>query len=176
MKIVSGKQNYCLLKMKELIILRHSKSSWDYNVDDINRPLSESGIHKIEKIAEESKTIFKNTEIIFSSNANRALHTSIILIDKLKLSLNNLIISNNLYTFSFNDILKFILEIDDKVSRVVIVGHNPALTDIANYFSENKILNLPTSRWVKLIFNKDNWSTINNRDIQISLNNIKSEK
>ena len=47
--------------MKELIILRHSKSSWDYNVDDINRPLSESGIHKIEKIAEESNTIFKNT-------------------------------------------------------------------------------------------------------------------
>ena len=77
---------------------------------------------------------------------------------------------------SFNDILKFILEIDNKVSRVVIVGHNPALTDIANYFSENKILNLPTSRWVKLIFNTDNWSTINNRDIQISLNNIKSEK
>ena len=152
--------------MKELIILRHSKSSWDYNVDDINRPLSESGIHKIEKIAEESKTIFKNTIVAYQGNT----------IDKLKLSLNNLIISNKLYTFSFNDILKFILEIDNKVSRVVIVGHNPALTDIANYFSENKILNLPTSRWVKLIFNKDNWSTINNRDIQISLNNIKSEK
>ena len=39
--------------MKELILLRHAKSSWDYNVEDRNRPLSEKGIDRIIKALSE---------------------------------------------------------------------------------------------------------------------------
>ena len=37
--------------MKKITFLRHSKSSWDYNLDDIDRPLNNSGVVKIKKIA-----------------------------------------------------------------------------------------------------------------------------
>ena len=37
--------------MKTITFLRHSKSSWDNNVSDIDRPLKEFGIEKIKKIA-----------------------------------------------------------------------------------------------------------------------------
>ena len=32
--------------MKKITFLRHSKSSWDYNLDDIDRPLNNSGVVK----------------------------------------------------------------------------------------------------------------------------------
>ena len=51
--------------MKTITFLRHSKSSWDYNVTDIDRPLKQFGIEKIEKIADQSKDQFISTEKFF---------------------------------------------------------------------------------------------------------------
>ena len=36
--------------MKVITFLRHSKSSWDYDIQDMHRPLSSVGIEKIKKI------------------------------------------------------------------------------------------------------------------------------
>ena len=37
--------------MKTITFLRHSKSSWDYILEDVDRPLNEVGIEKIKKVA-----------------------------------------------------------------------------------------------------------------------------
>ena len=135
--------------MKKITFLRHSKSSWDYNLDDIDRPLNNSGVVKIKKVAELSKVQFINSDIIFSSSAARAIHTSLILTRCLSINSNRISICEDLYTFEFNEVLNFINKIENKYSEVVLVGHNPAYTEISNYFSENKILNLPTARWFR---------------------------
>ena len=62
--------------MKELVILRHAKSNRKYLVDDIDRPLSPAGIERIKKISKKMLIFFKNTDMILSSPANRALHTA----------------------------------------------------------------------------------------------------
>ena len=49
--------------MKKITFLRHSKSSWDYNLEDIDRPLNNSGVVKIKKIAELSKVQFINSDL-----------------------------------------------------------------------------------------------------------------
>ena len=64
--------------MKTITFLRHSKSSWESH-SDIDRPLNQIGIEKIKKIATSSKDQFISSEIIFSSSANRAMQTSLIL-------------------------------------------------------------------------------------------------
>lgn len=159
--------------MKTITFLRHSKSSWDYNLDDIDRPLNNSGVVKIKKVAELSKVQFINSDIIFSSSAARAIHTSLILTRCLSINSNRISICEDLYTFEFNEVLNFINKIENKYSEVVLVGHNPAYTEISNYFSENKILNLPTARWFSLKFESDNWSDIINLKPISYLNNLK---
>ena len=146
--------------MKNIIFLRHSKSSWDYNVSDINRPLNEIGIFKIKKISSSSKKEFSSVEIFFSSPANRAIHTAIILARELSHDLKKIQIVENLYTFSSKEVFEFIKIIDDKYSNVAIVGHNPAFTEIANYFSNKRIDNLPTSRWFSVKFDTNYWADI----------------
>jgi phosphohistidine phosphatase len=159
--------------MKVITFLRHSKSSWENNIEDINRPLSETGIKKIKKIANLSKDHFISTEIIFTSSANRALHTSVLLSRTLSINLNKIKICDELYTFNYNKVFDFIQTIDNNYLEVVLVGHNPAFTEISNYFSENKILNLPTARWFSLKFESDNWSDIINLKPISYLNNLK---
>ena len=159
--------------MKVITFLRHSKSSWENNIEDINRPLSETGIKKIKKIANLSKDHFISTEIIFTSSANRALHTSVLLSRTLSINLNKIKICDELYTFDHDKVFDFIETINNNYSEVVLVGHNPAFTNISNYFSENKILNLPTARWFSLKFESDNWSDIINLKPISYLNNLK---
>ena len=68
----------------------------------------------------------------------------------------------------------FIKKIEDKYSQVVLVGHNPAYTEISNYFSENKILNLPTARWFSMKFDSNKWSDILKLKPTSYTNNLKS--
>ena len=83
-------------------------------------------------------------------------------------------VCKDLYTFSKDDVFSFIKTIDNDYYKVVLVGHNPAYTEISNYFSENKILNLPTARWFSLKFESDNWSDIKNLKPIAYLNNLKN--
>ena len=160
--------------MKTITFLRHSKSSWDYILEDIDRPLNEVGIEKIKKVAESSKHQFINSDIIFSSTANRAIHTCLILTRQLSISNNKIRLSEDLYTFNHFEVFDFIKKIEDKYSQVVLVGHNPAYTEISNYFSENKILNLPTARWFSMKFDSNKWSDILNLKPTSYTNNLKS--
>ena len=160
--------------MKTITFLRHSKSSWEYDVSDVNRPLNEFGINKIKKISDSSKDTFSKADIFFSSPANRAIHTCIILANSVKIDLKKVVICNDLYTFNISKVLDFIKQIDNNYSNVVLVGHNPAYTEISNYFSENKILNLPTARWFCLKFDTDSWSKVIDLKPIYYLNNLNS--
>ncbi|MGA0212782.1 MAG: histidine phosphatase family protein, partial [Flavobacteriaceae bacterium] len=71
--------------MKTLIFLRHAKSSWELNVDDRNRPLSENGMDRIKKIAKRSSLVFENADKFFTRPSNRAFHTPSIMMHKIKI-------------------------------------------------------------------------------------------
>ena len=161
--------------MKTITFLRHSKSSWDYDISDINRPLNEFGINKIKKVSNLSIDTFNQVEIFFSSPANRAIHTCIILANSLEIDLKKISIRKELYTFNMFEVFDFIKQLNDNYSNIVLVGHNPAYTEISNYFSENKILNLPTARWFCLKFDTDSWSEIIGLKPTYYINNINCE-
>ena len=68
--------------MKEIILLRHAKSSWEYDVEDRNRSLSQKGIDRITKTSKKFLTIKlvkpvcidNNMMIIISTKINKSIH------------------------------------------------------------------------------------------------------
>lgn len=147
------------MNIKTLVIARHAKSSWDYDsVDDFDRPLKESGIRNAYLVAETLKKKNIVFDYIYSSPANRALHTAIIFSRVLKLPFQQLEIHDELYSESDSDVIQFIRNIPENVSSVLIVGHNPTFTDLANRFLKQRISNLPTAGAVLLEFNCESWS------------------
>ena len=147
--------------MKELILLRHAKSSWEYDVEDRNRPLSQKGIDRIMQTSKKYKNIFNDADYIFSSPANRAFHTAAIMIHECGLDFNRFSIDKNLYTFNFEEIINYVYELDDAFSKVILVGHNPAFTFAANSLGKLSLNNIATACWVRISFFESSWTEIN---------------
>ena len=79
--------------MKKLTLIRHGKSSWNYDVSDRDRPLLERGINDAYLVASALKEPV--VDAVFSSPANRALHTCNIFLRVLNIL--QLYIFDNLY-------------------------------------------------------------------------------
>lgn len=148
--------------MKKLIMVRHGKSSWEYDVADKDRPLKERGINDAHLV---SKTFLKDRPIIdyiFSSPANRALHTAMIFSRNLKFDLQKVQIVDDLYDFSGSSVQSFVESLDDRLGNVMIFGHNYAFTNLANSWGDQYIENVTTSGLVEIRFETKNWESISN--------------
>ncbi len=146
--------------MKQLVLVRHGKSSWEYNVSDRDRPLLQRGVNDALLVSE--KWVLENTSIdfIYSSPANRALHSATIFLRKLDFPLERFQLSNMLYDFSGDSVLQFIKELDNDLESVMIFGHNHAFTFIANSLGNSYIENVPTNGLVQLQFGINSWEEI----------------
>ncbi|MCK0162036.1 SixA phosphatase family protein [Allomuricauda sp. F6463D] len=146
--------------MKQLILMRHGKSSWDYNVSDKDRPLKQRGINDAHLVSKTFKLHIPKIDYIFSSPANRALHTSMIFVRNMEFDLLRYSVDNSLYDFSGASVEQFVRAIDNKLNTVAIFGHNYAFTSLANTWGDQYIENVPTAGLVHITFGVDDWSEI----------------
>lgn len=146
--------------MKTLILVRHGKSSWEYSVGDKDRPLLERGINDALLVSDKFHEDGLKIDSIFSSPANRALHTAMIFCRQMYFPLDKFRTTEWLYDFSGEEVLHFVKELDNDLQTVMIFGHNHAFTHIANSLGNTYIENVPTSGLVQLEFNVDNWKSV----------------
>ena len=146
--------------MKELILVRHGKSSWDYDVQDADRPLKERGIRDAHKIANYAVSRIGEVDAVFSSPANRALHTCMILMRELGIPLEKLEVRKELYDFSGGSVREFVHGLEDRFVKVMLFGHNHAMTHLVNDWGSKYIDNVPTSGLVHLAFERDSWREV----------------
>ena len=155
---------------KQLFIVRHGKSSWEYeDVDDIDRPLKTKGINDAYVMARRLASKNKKPQLILSSPANRALHTSLIFARILDYPLSNLRVNETIYNGDENDILQLIHETDDSISTLMIFGHNPFSTDLSNFFLKDKLDKLPTAGITSLNFKAERWEDISKDNVSTEL-------
>ena len=146
--------------MKTIIIMRHGKSSWKYDVGDRLRPLKTKGLNDAKLVSEQFLRINELPDKIFSSPAKRAFETSKIFLKTSDKSENEVTIIEELYDFNGRNVIDFLKNLDNNIDSVMIFGHNHAFTSISNIFGDNFIENLPTSGLVKISFNIDNWKSL----------------
>jgi phosphohistidine phosphatase len=153
--------------MKTLYFIRHAKSSWDFpQLADDERPLTEKGIKRTKKLGSYLGINEILPELIISSYANRAFHTAQIIAKKIGFPEKDIKIDRSIYSSSIDNIFSIIFGIPDNYNSVMLFGHNPTFTNLANYFIENKIENLPTSGFVSIEFETENWNEITNCKIK----------
>lgn len=146
--------------MKTLVFVRHGKSSWDYEVDDKDRALKERGVEDAHLVAKEFASLNIAIDKVFTSPANRAFHTCMIVSRSLKFNLKNVEITEALYDFSGDSALQFIKQFDNAHNTIMIFGHNYAFTNLVNALGDKYIDNVPTAGLIVLQFNVDDWSFI----------------
>jgi phosphohistidine phosphatase len=148
--------------MKNLILLRHAKSSWkDTSLDDFDRPLSNRGKKDAPKMAQRLCERGIQVDLIISSSASRTKETAIIFADILNYK-SEIIFNRRLYEASAGHILSVINQIDNRFENVLLVCHNPGITNLVNYLSDSFIENIPTTGIVGLISDR-NWKEVNEK-------------
>ena len=148
--------------MKTIYLVRHAKSSWKYpNLDDFERPLNKRGRKSAPFMGTILKKLKVAPDLIVSSPANRAAMTARIIADKISYPLDNIRYSESMYEFSANALIDVVEHLDDGVNKAMLVGHNPALTDMANYIGNKPISNIPTSGVFCVELHISSWKKIN---------------
>ena len=147
--------------MKTLYLLRHAKSSWSSpSLDDFDRPLNKRGIRNAPFMVEILLKKNISPELIISSPALRAITTAKIIAEKLKYSFSNIKKDKKIYQASTLDLLNVIKQTNNKLKFLMLVGHNPGMTDIINLISDKRLDNLPTAGIVCLKKEADSWEEI----------------
>ncbi len=152
---------------KTLFIVRHAKSSWDYeNISDTDRPLKHKGIRDAYEMARRVHIERLIPELILSSPAIRALHTADIFVRVFEIKYTNLKIDERIYGSGVGVIKKLIGEQDDQFNRLMIFGHNPDFSELATVLSGKPYINIPTCGLVRLDFDVSTWASISKDNLK----------
>ena len=73
---------------------------------------------------------------------------------------NKLIVDRKLYTFFTDDLIDYVHGLNNTWNKVILVGHNPAFTELVNHFSQEKIMYLRTAGLAKITFESDDWISL----------------
>ena len=152
--------------MKNLILIRHAKSSWETPIKDIERPLYPRGISDAHLVSSNCIKFLPTQFVILSSIAKRASETAFIFAKNINYPTENIIFKKELYTFNETQLEKMIRSCDSSIENIILFGHNEAITNFVNKFGNIFINNVPTSGFVSLQFDTDNWKNISKGEIK----------
>ena len=146
--------------MKNLILIRHAKSSWEAPLHDKDRPLTSQGMQSAHLVSSHISRFLPKIYSVWSSTAERAKETAMIFAQNINFPLDSILYKEELYTFDERKLEKVIKTYSNGYDNIIIFGHNEAITNFVNKFGDVYIDNVPTAGFVHLEFESDNWDTI----------------
>lgn len=146
--------------MKTLILVRHAKAARNETAQaDMERPLAERGTRDAPEMGKRLRTRGVQPDLMLSSPALRALETARLLAAPLDYTSGRIAVEQRLYPGEAPRVLEVIRGLDPGLKRVLLVGHNPGLSELAHRLTGERT-DLPTCAVVELTFDADAWSKI----------------
>lgn len=147
--------------MKTLYLVRHAKSSWDNPaLRDFDRPLNDRGKNDAPRMGKRLRKRGILPDFIISSSAKRARSTAKRIAEALGYPEKEIQLTETLYHAEPEVILSVIHRLPDSCNSVMLVGHNPGLTDFANQYIDVRIDNMPTCGVVAAQFDVRSWKDV----------------
>ena len=123
--------------MKNLYLVRHATPVSNASLLDKERPLTGFGILQCKKLATFLHQMSSVPDLIISSSALRTKQTTKNLCDSLGVNIKT-IFTDKLYYASPSEIFETIKLNDDQYSNLMIISHNPSISEIAIMLANNK--------------------------------------
>ncbi len=142
--------------MRQLILMRHAKSSWDNpGIDDFDRPLNARGRKTAPLMGQHLRDNQIAVDVILASTAKRvqqtlegvrpAWKTSAIVLNE-----------KQLYLPTLETLQSVVTGLHDSWSCAMLIGHNPGLSELASIGSNSEIY-LTTGAVVIFEVNAPSW-------------------
>jgi len=148
--------------MKRLTLVRHAKSDWSLpGQPDWDRVLNKRGQRDAPEMARRLRARKLKPGLILSSPAVRALSTATIMAHELKVPAGIVRQDERLYLAAPADMLAVIRELGGEAAHLMVFGHNPGITELANRLSAgDRIDNMPTCAFFTALFDVEEWGAL----------------
>jgi phosphohistidine phosphatase len=144
--------------MKQLLLIRHAKSSWDDPLqNDIDRPLNKRGKKDAPAMAERLLDKKIKIDAFISSPAERAFDTCIYFAKTYDVRKKEIIQVDELYNAQVESFYKVISEVNNGFDAIALFSHNPGITEFANQLTDVHVDDMPTCSVFGLKANIENW-------------------
>jgi phosphohistidine phosphatase len=148
--------------VKQLVLVRHAKSDWSLpDQDDWDRPLNARGQRDAPEMARRLRGRRIKPGLILASPAVRAIATATIMARELRITASLLKPEERLYLASPVDMLAVVRELGGDAAQLMVVGHNPGITEFANRLSAGETIdNMPTCAVFTAEFDLAGWEQL----------------
>lgn len=148
--------------MLRLTLVRHAKTEPVHpGQDDWDRVLESRGQRDAPQMGRRLKERNLKPDRIVASPAVRALTTATIMAQEMGFPTGKVRRDERLYLATPKVLLKVVQELGERAGHLMIVGHNPGLTEFADRLSsEREVDNLPTCAVYTLEFDIKAWSEL----------------
>jgi phosphohistidine phosphatase len=131
--------------LKRLTLLRHAKSSWENpDLNDFERPLNKRGQRDASLMGRYLAERGVRFDLLLVSPATRARMTAEAIAEQLKIDRDRLTFNEHIYQATLSELVALLQTIADDRQNVLLVGHNPGITDLANFLVAGRLENIPT--------------------------------
>ncbi|MEX2580683.1 MAG: histidine phosphatase family protein [Verrucomicrobiales bacterium] len=148
--------------MKQLLLIRHGKSSWDFpGTPDRDRPLNQRGRKDAPKMAAALGERGVVPGAIVSSSAARASSTASMIAEGVGFPAGRIVFDESVYLASPRTLLKVIQQLDESVDTALIFGHNPGMHDTVDLLTGDDVVEkFPTLGVARLELDVDHWGEV----------------
>lgn len=147
--------------LRRLTLLRHAKSSWqESGTSDHDRPLNQRGERDAPVMGRRLLARGARPSLILTSTALRARHTAQIIARELGYPGEFLQREPELYLATPEQIMAVLARQADSFRNIIVCGHNPGLTELANRLTDSNIDNIPTCGMVEIELKLASWADI----------------
>jgi len=145
---------------RELMLLRHAKSDWPVDVDDIDRPITDPGKRGIQRLGVWLAQQSMQPDFVVSSPAERAWTTTEKTIKAMGRGIDEVARDERIYNADLASLLAVLSDVPDTAERTLLVGHNPGMEDLIDYLDHvGTGERVPTGTLTRLTM-PDDWSSL----------------
>jgi len=148
--------------VKRLTLMRHADAQWkDPEVADFARPLNRRGSGEAEAMGRRLADLALVPDLIITSPARRAQQTAELMARELALAPRSIRFEEPLYLAGAQDILKLARGIGPRFPHLLIIGHNPGISELAHLLAPSTDMSgLAPAAFSSITFDVEQWSAV----------------
>jgi len=154
----------------ELVLVRHAEAvDKGPDIRDLDRELTPGGFRNASltgNLLKEKKIL---PDLIITSSAKRALITAEIIAEKTGYDPGKIIINDEVYEASVRTLLEVISQLHNEFQRVLIVGHNPSISYLAEYICNTEIGEFKPTSFAYFKRNVADWLSVDAKTCELLL-------
>lgn len=153
---------------KHLYLVRHAEAApKEARQEDKARELTQTGIKDCLHLAAWFAAAHTQFDVIVSSSAVRAEQTAGLIAEGMKLESAKTRVEDVLYEASVRQILQYVNELEDADNNAMLIGHNPAISYLAEYLTKADIGDMMPASAAIIRFDLDSWKAVSENTGQL---------